>query len=166
MQATQLIRSSLSMSRDGLNRLIADISTPDAAMTRPAPGSGNHPTWLLGHLCAVEGAIQASIAGEKNRYERLWELFGPGTQPAADATRYPAFKELAATFITIREDTLKLLDKVGEAGLDKPPAVIPPGFEDAMSTNGKTFMLIALHQMVHYGQIADCRRAAGLKPLM
>ncbi|MCC6677101.1 MAG: DinB family protein [Phycisphaerales bacterium] len=166
MHTTQLLRSALIFTRDGLNRLIADIKGPQAAMTRPAPGSGNHPTWVMGHLCAVESAIQASIAGEPNRHEHLWKLFAPGTQPSSDASAYPPFDDLIRTFNTIREDTLKLLDKVGDAGLDKPPSFIPPGFEDAMSSTGKTFMLIPLHQMVHYGQITDCRRAAGLKPLL
>ena len=35
---------------------------------------------------------------------------------------------------------------------------IPPGFEDAMKTAGHTFLLVTLHQMVHYGQIADARQ--------
>ena len=51
-------------------------------------------------------------------------------------------------------------------GLDATPEFIPPGFEDAMKTTGRALLLIALHQMVHYGQLADARRAAGLPPLM
>jgi hypothetical protein len=35
-----------------------------------------------------------------------------------------------------------------------------------MATFGSSLLLIALHQMVHYGQIADSRRVAGRKPLM
>lgn len=35
-----------------------------------------------------------------------------------------------------------------------------------MKTFGHTFLLITLHQMVHYGQIADARRVAGRKPVM
>jgi hypothetical protein len=59
-----------------------------------------------------------------------------------------------------------MLDQIGEAGLDRAPKNIPPGFEDPMKTIGQTFLLISLHNMVHYGQIADARRAAGLKPRM
>jgi hypothetical protein len=33
-----------------------------------------------------------------------------------------------------------------------------------MSTIGRALLVIALHQMVHYGEIADARRAAGRKP--
>ena len=35
-----------------------------------------------------------------------------------------------------------------------------------MKTNGRALLAITLHNMVHYGQIAVARRAAGLKPLM
>lgn len=164
MQAIELLRSALTMTQEGLMALIEGIR--HAPMTQPTSKGGNHPLWSLGHMCAVEGAIQASIAGEPNRYEHLWKLFGPGTEPSTDASRYPSFDELARTFRTIRADTLKLLDRVGEAGLDKPPSVIPPGFEEPMRTVGHTFLLISLHQMVHYGQIAVARHAAGLKPLM
>ena len=65
-----------------------------------------------------------------------------------------------------RARTLKLLDRIGEAGLDRKPDNVPPVFEDAMKTVGNSLLLITLHQMVHYGQIADARRVAGRKPLM
>lgn len=66
----------------------------------------------------------------------------------------------------LRTRNLKLLDEIGEVGLDRVPPHLPPGFEDAMKTVAHTFVLIAMHQMVHYGQIADARRVAGRKPLI
>ena len=35
-----------------------------------------------------------------------------------------------------------------------------------MPTAAHTLLLTALHTMVHYGQIADARRVAGLPPLI
>lgn len=166
MLAVDLLRSALVMSREGLHALIADIrQKPELALVRPAPGKGNHALWTMGHLCAVEGAIQSSIAGRENPHQDLWARFGPGTAPSSDGAG-PSFEELVNKFNDIRQETLAILDRIGDGGLDRPPSVIPPGFEEAMRTIGQTFMLITLHQMVHYGQIADCRRAAGLKPLM
>lgn len=65
-----------------------------------------------------------------------------------------------------RAESLRILEEVGEAGLDRAPKAIPPGFEDAMKTIGQTLLLMALHNMVHYGQVADARRVAGRAPLM
>jgi hypothetical protein len=71
-----------------------------------------------------------------------------------------------ATYRRLRARNLKLLDDVGDSGLDRAPVAVPQGFEEVMKTVGQTLLLIALHNMVHYGQIADARRAAGLKPLL
>lgn len=55
---------------------------------------------------------------------------------------------------------------MSDAGLDRPPVWVPDGFEDFMRTVGQTPMLLALHQMVHYGQIADARRVDGRPSLL
>jgi hypothetical protein len=34
-----------------------------------------------------------------------------------------------------------------------------------MTSFGNTLLLISLHNMFHNGEIADCRRVAGLKPM-
>jgi uncharacterized damage-inducible protein DinB len=93
-------------------------------------------------------------------------LFAPGTVPKADAAAYPPFDEVLRTYRELRARNLKLLDQVGEAGLDRAPKHVPPGFEGVMQTFGQTLLLITLHNMVHYGQIADARRVAGRKPLV
>jgi hypothetical protein len=59
-----------------------------------------------------------------------------------------------------------MLDEIGEEGLDRVPRQVPAGFENLMKTFGQTLLLLALHNMVHYGQITDVRRVAGLKPLL
>ncbi|HYE17674.1 MAG TPA: DinB family protein [Tepidisphaeraceae bacterium] len=164
MQSIDLIRWALTMTGDGLSRLAGDLRpTP---MVRPTSAGGNHPIWLLGHLCFIEGAVRQMIGGEANPVDRWAKLFGTGTQPADDPGLYPSFDELLSTFKTLRQGTLRMLDEIGDAGLGGTPKFIPPGFEDAMKTTGRALLLIALHQMVHYGQLADARRAAGLPPLM
>ena len=143
---------------------IADLR--DHPLKRPAPGSGNHAIWILGHLTFIEGAMAHVILGEESPVAHYAPLFAPGTQPSDDASKYPSFDELLTSLRASRARNLRLLDEVGDAGLSRPPRHVPPGFEDAMRTNADVFMLLALHQMVHYGQLTDCRRAAGLKPLM
>jgi len=89
-----------------------------------------------------------------------------GSQPQSNARAYPTFDEVLATYRRLRAENLRLLDEIGEAGLDAPPKQIPAGFEEPMKTIGRAFLLTALHNMVHYGQVADARRVAGIKPMI
>ena len=164
MQSIELIRWALRMTEGATAALVSDLR--DAPLTQPTSRGGNHALWILGHLCWIEGNLPHVLFGEKNEVAHWAPLFASGSQPRADAGAYPSFDELLGTYRRLRARNLKLLDDVGEAGLDRIPRQIPPGFEDAMKTFGQTFLLIALHNMVHYGQIADVRRVAGLKPLM
>lgn len=168
MKTIEAIRWALRMTDEGIAALVEDMR--DAPLTRPTPGArggdGNHPLWTLGHLAVIEGSIPEVLLGEPNPVAHWKPLFAPGTQPVDDPAAYPPFDEVLGTFRRLRAGTLRLLDEVGDEGLDRVPKNVPPGFEEAMRTFGQTFLLIALHQMVHYGQIADARRVAGRKPLL
>lgn len=164
MNAIELIRWAMRMSDQGTAALVTDMR--DAPLTQPTSGGGNHPLWVLGHLAYIEGSIPHTLLGQPNPVEHWAPLFGPGTQPTTDATAYPPFDGVLATYRDLRARNLKLLDELGDAGLDRVPKHVPPGLEDVMKTFGQTFLLIALHNMVHYGQIADARRVAGRKPLL
>ena len=169
MKAIELVRWAMQLTDEGTAALVADMR--DAALTQPTRGAdgrgaGNHPLWLLGHLAFLEGSIPQVLLGEPNPVAHWAPLFAAGTRPKADAGAYPPFDEVLAKYRALRARNLRLLDDVGDEGLDRVPKNVPPGFEDAMKTFGHTFLLIALHNMVHYGQVADARRAAGRKPLM
>ena len=168
MQSIELIRWALELTDAGVARLVEDMR--DVPLTPSTPGAkggdGNHPLWVLGHLAYFEGSLRHVLLGEDNPVAHWEPLFAPGTTPHADAAKYPPFDEVLRTFRELRAGTLKILDRIGDAGLDRRPRHVPPGFEDVMGTVGHTLQLIALHQMVHYGQIADARRVAGRKPLV
>ena len=168
MNSIDLIRWALTMTDAGTARLVEDMR--EVPLTQPTPGGkgggGNHPLWVLGHLSLVDGEMAHVLLGEKNPVEHWRPMFGMGTQPTTDGSAYPSFDEVLRTYRDLRTRNLKLLEQIGESGLDKAPRSVPPGFEEMMRTVGQTFLLIALHNMVHYGQIADARRAAGRKPLM
>lgn len=168
MKAIDLIRWALQMTDEGTARLVEDMR--DAPLTQPTPGAngndGNHPLWCIGHLAVIEGGIPQIFFGEPNPVEHWKPLFAAGTQPKADASAYPPYSEVLRTYRSLRANTLKLLDDIGEAGLDRVPRQVPPGFESVMTTFGQTLLVITLHNMVHYGQITDARRVAGRKPLL
>jgi hypothetical protein len=169
MKAIELVRMALRMTDEGTASLVKDMR--ERPLTRPVSDNGrsrgNHPLWILGHLAFIEGSLRPILLGEdvaRNPVEHWRPLFATGTQPLDDPGRYPTFDEVLATLRALRITTLALLDEIGDDGLDRVPKSPPPGLEDGMRTFGQTMLLIALHQMVHYGQIADARRVAGIAP--
>lgn len=175
MRAIDIIRAALQMTDESTAALAADMR--NAPLTRPIQQggrtSGNHPLWILGHLAFIEGSIRPILfgpgsanGGGANPVAHWRHLFATGSQPSDDAELYPSFDEVLATLRALRRQTLAILDEIGDNGLDRVPAAPPPELADAMTTFGQTLMLLALHQMVHYGQIADARRVAGLRPPM
>src|SRR3954468_10449477 len=117
--------------------------------TFPTPNGGCHPLWVLGHLALVEGSIPAVLFGEPNAVGEWAALFGEQSQPVADAAAYPAFAELRASYVRLRERNLALLDSLSEAYLDKPTVAPPKGREREFATYGTSFLALALHQMIH-----------------
>jgi hypothetical protein len=164
MQAIDSVRWALRMTDESTTRLVEDMR--NEPLTRPTSRGGNHPLWVLGHLAVVEGMIPHTVFGEENPVQHWWPLFGTGSQPTDDPASYPPIDEILTTYRNLRSKNLARLDEIGEAGLDQAPKVIPPGFEDQMKTIGRTYDLIALHQMFHLGQLADARRAAGKEPFV
>jgi hypothetical protein len=92
-------------------------------------------------------------------------MFAPGSEPRADASAYPPYEEILRTFRDLRERNLKILEQVGDAGLDRPTHSPPRGMEKVLDTVGNTFLVIAMHHLSHRGQVADARRAAGREAL-
>jgi hypothetical protein len=164
MKALDLIRWALESTEEGFTRLVSDMR--DRPMTQPTSAGGNHPIWVLGHLAYVEGAVANIVFGVPNPVEHWKPLFDTGSQPTTNAADYPSFDELLTTFRELRAKNLKRLADVGEAGLDAVPKNVPDIFKDVMTSVGKTYLLIALHQNVHYGEVCDARRVAGIKPLL
>jgi hypothetical protein len=163
MKAIDVIKSAMELSDRATTGLIEDMR--DAPMTQPTPRGGNHPLWVLGHIAFIEGNIPHVLFGEKNPVEHWAALFAPGTEPTTDPGAYPPFDEVLRRYKEFRARNLRLLEDLGEEGLSRPTVAPPRGLEDLLSTAGQTFLVIALHQMSHRGQVADARRAAGRAPL-
>jgi hypothetical protein len=162
MKALDMIRWALQKTDGWATGAAEDLR--DTPLVQPTPRGGNHPLWVVGHLALVEGSVPQVLFGEPNPVEHWRPLFGQGSTPTTDAAAYPTYDDVLKTYRDLRAKNLARLDEIGEAGLDRPPAAIPPGFEDEMSTTGQTLLVIALHQMSHLGQLADSRRASGKEP--
>ena len=164
MQAIDLVRSALATGDFVFTALIADLR--NHPMATQAPTGGNHALWTLGHITLLEAGIPSILVGESNPLARWESLFQSGSKPTSDAKAYPSFDELLDLYRQHRASTMKLLEQAGAAGMDRIPAHIPEGFEKQMATFGHTFLTMAMHQMLHAGELADIRRVLGIKPLL
>jgi uncharacterized damage-inducible protein DinB len=163
MKTIDAIRTALTVSDQAMLQLAEDMR--DAPLTSPTPRGGNHPLWVLGHITFIEANVPHVLFGEPNPLAHWAPLFAPGTEPTSDASKYPPFDEILRTYRDFRARNLKTLEQLSEADLDRPTKAPPRGLEEVLGTFGRMFLLLALHQMSHRGQIADARRACGRKPI-
>ena len=158
MQTKDAIKFALTVSNGAVVSVIDEMS--GAATTFPTPNGGCHPLWVLGHLTLVEGMVPEILFGEKNAAEEWQPYFGENSEPVADAKAYPPFAEVREKYRQLRERNLKLLESLSEADLDKPTKTPPKGREKEFATYGQSFLVLALHQAMHRGNVTDARRAA------
>ena len=158
MHTKDAIKFALTVSNGAVLNVIDEMS--GAATTFPTPNGGCHPLWVLGHLTLVEGSIPAILFGEKNPAAEWQRYFGENSEPVADASAYPPVAEVREKYIQLREHNLKLLESLSEADLDKPTKAPPKGREREFATYGQSFLVLALHQAMHRGNVTDAKRAA------
>jgi uncharacterized damage-inducible protein DinB len=159
MQTKDAIKFALTVSNGAVLSVIDEMS--GAATTFPTPNGGCHPLWVLGHLTLVEGSIPAILYGDKNPVAEWQQYFGENSEAVADAKAYPPFAEVREKYRQLREQNLKLLESLSEADLNKPTKAPPKGREREFATYGQSFLVLALHQTMHRGNVTDARRAAG-----
>lgn len=163
MNGIAAIKASLEQSRQWVLALLSDAK--NAATTFPTPKGGNHPLWVLGHLAHSEASLVSRfVLGRENPLAKWDSLFGMGSEPVAEASKYPPMAELMAEFEKVRANTLKLLDSYSEADLDL-PSKAPEDLKFMFGTIGQCFVSLGLHGALHAGQVADARRAMGRKPV-
>lgn len=164
MNASDTLHAALSASYEWTLQLAEDLA--DAPLTDPTGHQGNHPLWIMGHLAFSRAGLLAMITGEENRASQWKDLFTGGTQPAYDASKYPAYREVLSTYREIHQQTLLHLEQIGEAGLDAKPAFVWESIAELpdFQSKGRIFLFIAMHEMSHRGQLADARNVLGRKP--
>ena len=163
MRAVDFAMMSLEMSYGWIMGLAEDAK--DVPLTAPTPKGGNHPVWCLGHLAFSEGnLIHVFAKGGENPLADWEELFGQGSQPVADASKYPSYEELLAKVAEVRAGTKDYIASLSDEDLDKPSQASGEA-KEWFGTVGSCLAAAGLHFTYHGGQIADCRRAAG-KPIL
>ncbi len=165
MKTVDYIKMNLEASQSMVSGMIDDMK--DAPLVQPTPNGGNHPLWILGHLTYSEANIVDHIMqGNDNPLAEWNDVFGGGSEPVTDLAHYPAWDEVRAKFDEVRANTMKVLSTLSDDDLDQPSKNCSPEREAFFGTVGQCFMVIGLHAMMHFGQLADARRMDGRKPMM
>jgi hypothetical protein len=105
--------------------------------------------------------IPEVLFGEKNPVAEWQPYFGESSEPVGDPGVYPPFAEVRDKYQRLRERNLRLLESLSEEDLNKPTKTPPKGREQEFATYGRTFLTLALHQMIHRSHVTDAKRAAG-----
>ncbi|HVS38883.1 MAG TPA: DinB family protein [Gemmataceae bacterium] len=142
-------------------KAVADV--PDEQMcAQPIPGKTmNHAAWLLGHMAWAAGEVALDKLGQPPSCPANYkELFGMGTQPSSERSRYPSKAELLKTL----EDAFA---RLGEAAQKATPETLakpaPERIRDRFPTVGALVAaLMTGHHASHNGQLSAWRRAMGL----
>ncbi len=159
MESKELLRMNLVACHDTMMSLAEDMR--DAPLTFPTADGGCHPMWVVGNVAWGDGMfLYEWILGEENRLAEWSPIFGLGTELTANGEDYPSFDEVLAKANEIHSVVLATLESFSEEDLDK-TSKAPAEYASLFGTNRQVFLQSGLHRMVHRGQLADARRAAG-----
>lgn len=141
---------------------LSDLSDSDL-LVRPVPGA-NHIAWQLGHLIGSENAMIAETCpGSMPALPAGFsEKHGKDTAGSDDRQTFLSKDEYLRLYRQQREATLKALDALSDADLDRPG---PERFRDYAATVGAVFGMQGSHWLMHSGQWAVIRRKLGRKPM-
>jgi len=130
--------------------------TREQSLAQPSPG-GNCANWILGHLVNVHNGVMR-LLNEKPVWESE-QLARAGYDPITGPGNAIDWEVLRSQFFASKERCLKAIAALSDKALeDRVPH--PFGGE---CTRAELLSTLAFHQAYHVGQLAVCRRIAGLE---
>lgn len=150
----------LKISSAFLHRMV-DTLKPEEFDKQPCPGA-NTTAWVLGHLILTDRRILGMLGAELPALPEGFEAQFTVTGKAADEQRhYGDPQQLVAEFDKHRQ---LLIDTVAASSSEKlgTPLATPHAL---FATPGEAVALMALHVMLHAGQISTTRRILGYAPV-
>lgn len=140
---------------DYAHRLVEDVE--EKLMCDEAGLALNHPAWILGHLSRTSDFMATQFGASRQLAEAWDELFGPGTLPLGEASRYPDKAALLRTLADVHACVEELLCRLEPDALRHPPP------QSRLAERFGTLEQLALHVFVahertHLGQLSAWRR--------
>ena len=160
MNSIDLIRQNLRRSEEIVLARIEDMR--GHGFVPPTTRDGGHTVWVLGHLAYIEGLVVEEIMQGRTNPRAEWESVFDGADVPAD-DRFPSFDEALSACRTSRASTLSTLEELTEDDLDRLSMRVPKGAEALFGTYRSCLQYASDHWLMHRGQLADSRRAAGLE---
>jgi uncharacterized damage-inducible protein DinB len=161
VQSIDLIRQNLKRSEEIVLSRVEDMR--GYGLMPPTPKGGCHTVWVLGHLAYIESLIVEGIMQGRPNPRAEWGDLFDGAEVSDDGERFPAFDQILSACRSARASTIRLLDELTEDDLDRLSAQVPEGAEEFFGTYRSCLQYSSDHWLMHRGQLADSRRAAGLE---
>ena len=123
--------------------------------------------WQMGHLAMAEYGLTCCESGANFPTMREWisndfiRCFKKGSDPVADASRYPAVAEISQVFERVHEQSLREMDGYPDEELTEPLPAPYAVFPNKLGS----LLFCSAHEMLHAGQIGLLRRLLGKAPL-
>jgi uncharacterized damage-inducible protein DinB len=132
------------------------------------PGLPNHPAWTLGHLALTMHRVAERFDGQPLPTETFGtspgqinpDLVSFASTPVDDAALYPTLPRALDAYNAACDRLAVAVRAADDATLDKPT---PWG--NTTTTLGLLAMRMIFHNGIHTGQLADLRRALGMKSI-
>jgi hypothetical protein len=137
---------------------------PENKWTFQRSASDNHVLWALGHMVLTDAWFASILNIPGVKAPDGWDkLFGTGTKPVGDASKYPAPSEVRKQFDASHAAVLKWLETCPESSLQGSLKDKTGGFAlDPIDAMHK----LSWHEGWHFGQVATLRKELGLPPSM
>jgi hypothetical protein len=163
MTPKEVIRIVFRFNDNVVNEHLKDLSDADL-LVRPASGA-NTIAWQLGHLISAEASLSKYIPGATAAElpPGFGERYTAEASKSDSAAGYLTKAEYLDLYKKMRANTLKSLDALPEADLDKPTEGRMAPFAPNVTA---MFLLVANHPMMHLGQFSVVRRKLGKPNVM
>jgi hypothetical protein len=139
---------------------------PEDKMADQPAGLPNHPAWTLAHLSIAGNNLLVPALGGKPLDLAGWETkYGYGSKPTQDRTQYPSKNELIQTY----DEVHRIAAEGIKSSFDQIVGVVTPdeGTRSYFPTLDKLVAyMTSIHEANHLGQLADWRRAMGMKTVL
>ena len=163
MHSIDLIHENLERSNSIVLSRIEEMR--EHCMVPPTRRGGCHTLWVLGHLAYIESlVIRSFMLGETNPLAD-WEKMFDGSDVSDDIGQLVPFDHALSACRAARAATISLLDSFDEADLDRTSLNSPDGTDELFGTYRRCFQYSCDHWLMHRGQLANARQAAGLDPM-